>query len=244
MEQKINCIVVDDEPLAKEGVIDLINQFPILNLKGDFSSVKDALHFLTNNPTVQLIFSDINMPGINGLEFKQILNSRQNPVKLVFITAYREFALDGFDLNAIDYLLKPVSLKRFAETINKITAQLKPIDSNIITNVDESFFIKVDGKIIKINISEILFIEGLKDYLFVHTQNDKYLTLLSLKSIEDKLPKSNFLRVHRSFIVNTDKVDGLEGNQILIQKHVIPIGKTQKESVFELLIGNKLWKRG
>jgi DNA-binding LytR/AlgR family response regulator len=239
MERPLDCIVIDDEALAREGIEDYVNKTPQLKLVGSFSNAVEALEHIKTN-SVDVILTDINMPSMNGMEFKKVLNAQGNKTKVVFITAYREYAIDGFELQATDYLLKPVSFVRFSQ----MAQNLYDLHNLSLRQEKDSFFIKVDGKLIKIHIDSILFIEGLKDYVYIHTENEKFLTLMSLKSVEEKLEAIDFCRVHRSYIINKLKVDSIEGNQIHIGSNTIPIGKSMREKVMSQLIGNKLWKRG
>ncbi len=233
---KIDCIVVDDEPLAREGIRKYINRVSYLQYVGDFASALDAYDFLQDYP-VDLIFLDINMPKMSGLDFIRQLD---NPPKVIFTTAYREFALDSYELNAVDYLLKPISFERFYNAVDKVYDTLKAVD---IEQQDEYIFVKVDGVIQKIVLAELLYIEAMKDYVKLYLEDGKMLiTLLSLKQMDNLLP-SAFFRTHRSFVANLDKVDRIEGNMLWITEKQVPVAPQLREQVIEAVTKGKYYKR-
>lgn len=226
-------LVVDDEPLAREGLAGYVKQTPGLTLVGQSQSAPEALQVLQEE-AIDLLLLDINMPQMTGLE---LIRTLSNPPLVILTTAYREYALEGYELNVVDYLLKPISLARFLQAIEKAKARLPQQDGT------KAFFVKQDHKVIRIKFEEVLFVEGLKDYLQIYTEQAKHLVLLSMKQAEAQLPES-FLRTHRSYIVNKAKVDALEGNQVLIGAHKIPIARQHKEAVVQQIIGDNLWSRG
>jgi len=239
---KIKSLVVDDEPLAREGIAEYVSETPFMELVGTCKNALEASEMLKEQP-VDLLLLDIHMPRISGIEF---LRSLSNPPMIIFTTAFREYALEGFELDVLDYLVKPISFQRFLKAANKASEQfeLKQNQQNEdVTLKDYSFFIKSDGKYIRIHFDEVLFIEGLKDYVFIHTQTTRHLTLISLKNVEKLLPEHRFMRVHRSFIVALPFVEQMDGNQLKIREHVIPVSKNLREEVYQKLVGNKLWKR-
>lgn len=239
---KMKSVVVDDEPLAREGIAEYVTETPFLELTGICKNALEASQILQQQ-SVDLLLLDIHMPRISGIEF---LKSLSNPPLIIFTTAYREYALEGFELDVLDYLVKPISFQRFLKAANKAFEQfeMKQVAQNGELSLQEdSFFIKSDGKYIRIHFDEVLFIEGLKDYVFVHTQTAKYLTLISLKNVEKLLPENRFLRVHRSFIAALPYVEQMDGNQLKIKQHIIPVSKNLREVVYQKLVGNKLWKR-
>lgn len=241
MTQVINCLVVDDEPPAREGIAEYVQETPFLSLVGTCKNALEASTVLQSEE-VDLLFLDIQMPKITGLDF---FKSLHNPPLVVFTTAYREYALDGFELDALDYLVKPIAYPRFLKAANKALdfLQQQEKSSSEFQKEDDFFFIKSDGKYLKIFFEDILFLEGLKDYVFIHTSTEKYLTLISLKNAEKELPPADFLRVHRSYIVALDKVEAIEGNQVRIGEQLIPIGKSNREEVLEKVVKGRLWKR-
>lgn len=226
-----SCLVVDDEVLAREGIEAFILQTPFLDHVSSFGSAEPTLHFLKNH-TVDLLFLDIQMPEMTGLE---LIKKIENPPQVIFTTAYREFAIDGFELNAVDYLLKPISYDRFLKAAKKAVAAQSEKRDHI--------FIKSNGMIIKILLDTILYIESAKDYIFIHTTNNKYLTLISLRQIELSLPGSKFMRVHRSYLIALKQVERIEGHQLHIGEQRIPISRPLREEVYKRIIGNRLIER-
>lgn len=234
---KIKCIIVDDEPLAREGLRGYVSEIDFLDLVGEFKNGVEANSFLREN-SIDLMFLDINMPKLSGLEL--IKNLANSPL-IIFTTAYREFAADSYELNGFDYLVKPIPFDRFLKSANRAFEKLSK-EQDL---VSDHFFIKVDGKIIKIAFDEITFIEGMKDYIKVNTtKGETLITLISLKHIQSQLLESEFIRVHRSFIIGRKKVDSIEGNIIHIGKSEVPIAPNLRNEVMEKILGDKLWKRG
>ena len=231
--EKINCIIIDDEPLGRDLVESFAKEISYLNILGIFENPLTALSFLEENP-VDLVFSDIEMPKINGLDF---LRTLENPPVFIFITAYREFALDGFDTGATDYLVKPVRFDRFLKAVQKAKnhIDLKRNSSNL-QNENDKIFIKSEGKIIKILLSEILYIEAQGDYLNVMTTSEIYSTQMTLTSMEDSLQNKKFFRVQRSFILNLDFVRSIHGNMVeLLNGKSISVSVNKKEELCKLL---------
>ncbi len=218
---KISCIIIDDEPSSQNVLKSFINKIDYLDLKHTCNDALEALTYLKTN-TVDLLFLDINMPQLSGISFYKSL---KNPPKVIFTTAYTEYALDGFDVNATDYLLKPFSFDRFLKAVTKIK------DLNIKYN--ETIILKADKKLHQIKVDDILYIESIGDYIKVHI-NQKYLIVYkTLKKIFDELPNSVFKQVHKSFIINKNKLDYIEGNTILIHSNKIPLGQKYKKSFLE-----------
>ena len=240
---KINCIVIDDEPLARKGIKEYIEELDFLNLIGEFDSPIKA-NTLMSTSDVQLIFLDIQMPKITGLDFFKTL---QHPPPVIFTTAYPQYALDGFNLNALDYLVKPISFERFLKAANKAKEyyelRLKNQEIPGKEGSPDHVFIKVDGKLIKILFENILFVEALQNYIAVHTKEKKYISYLTLQSLLEFLPTSGFVKTHKSFIVSVNKVDSIEGNNLQIGQHHIPISRSLKEEVMEKLLGKDFVKR-
>ena len=221
---KIKCIIIDDEPLAAEVVETHLQEFSNIELLGSFTNPLDALQLIENGE-VDAVFIDINMPKMNGLDFIKTLDTRPH---FIITTAYREYAVESFDLDVLDYLVKPIPFTRFLKSINKLSQKFISEQSaeNTPSNTEKSFiFLKVDKKLIKIKFEDIYFIESLKDYIKVFTQTGDYLAHKSLSGITEELPKSQFLRLHRSFTVALDKIQALEGNSVLVADKRIPIGR-------------------
>ncbi len=226
---KIKCIAIDDEPLALKQVAAYIQKIPFLELAGECTSAFEALELL-EQLQVDLMFVDINMPDLNGLEFVKSL--AQKPL-LIFTTAYSEYALEGFKVDALDYLLKPFSFAEFSKAANKAKNQFELLQNapEKLESNDEFLFIKSEYKLLRVNLNDIQFIEGMKEYVRIHIIGQKpIMTLLSMKSLEEKLPSENFMRVHRSYIVNLEKVTTVERMTIVFDdKNRIPISDNYKE---------------
>ena len=236
----INCIVIDDEPLARKGLKEYIADVDFLNLAAEFDNPLQATEFISNGQT-QLLFLDIQMPKITGLDF---FRSLQHPPPVIFTTAYPQYALEGFEVNALDYLVKPVSFDRFLKAVLKGKEYYEVRDKNVAdAAASEYFFIKADNKLVRILFDEVLFVEALQNYVTIHTTGKKYMTYLTFKSVEDYLPGDKFIKVHKSYIISASKVDSIEGNEIKIGQHHIPISRNQKDEVMEKLLRNRFLKR-
>ena len=236
MNQLIKCLVIDDEPLAREGIAGYVEQIPFLELVGTCDSAITASTFIKENK-VDLLFLDIQMPLLNGLDFIKTL---PNPPRVIFITAFSNFAIQGFELNSIDYLLKPVSFDRFLKSANKaydlFNLQWSKTENN--TNNSEFFFVKTDKKFVRINFDDITFIESIKDYVRIYTRTEKHLVLLNMKNIMGQLPHNKFARVHKSFVVSLDKINVIEGNTIKMSNGEVPIGREYKDEINSYLQNN------
>lgn len=225
----IKCIAIDDEPLALRQITEYIKETPFLNLQGAFENAVDALVFFNDNE-VDLIFADIQMPKLNGLDFVKSLKQRPD---VIFTTAYSEYAIDGFHLDALDYLLKPLGYSSFLKGANKALANYKQrsIEEKL-NSTSDHIFIKSEYKIIRIELDKIRYIEGDRGYLRFFLENAKpVMTLLSMKKIEEKLPASKFIRVHRSYIVNLDKISMIERSQIVFDGVRIPVSEQYKDKL-------------
>lgn len=240
----INCVIIDDEPLARKGLREYVADVDFLHLTGEYDNPLKATEMIGRGE-VQLLFLDIQMPKITGLDFMKTL---QRPIPVIFTTAFPQFALDGFELNALDYLVKPISFDRFLKAALKAkeyyeVRQKNDTDRAPAAEVNDHFFIKADNKLIKISFSDILFIEALQNYVVVHTQEKKLITYLTFKSVEEYLPSTQFIKVHKSFIVSAAKVDSIEGNDIRIGQHHVPISRNLKDEVMDKLLKGKFLKR-
>lgn len=234
----LRCIIIDDEPLALDLLEDDISKIPFLTLTHKFQSPFEALPLLKSGQ-VDLIFLDIQMPDITGLEF---LKSLETKPLVIFTTAYDQYALDGYKLDVIDYLLKPIPFDRLLKAAGKAQDYFTARNSTQGTHHSQSdepypdyIFVKSGYDILKINISDILFIEGLKDYVKIFVPPHPILTLMNLKAIVDKLPPNKFIRVHRSYIVAIEKIKAIRKNKIIIDDKEIPIGEHYKEAFFQLI---------
>lgn len=240
----INCIIIDDEPLARKGLKEYISDVDFLQLIGEFDNPLKAADLL-NKGHIQLLFLDIQMPKITGLEFFRTL---QHAPPVIFTTAFPQYALDGFELNALDYLVKPISFDRFLKAALRAREYYEVRKKNETVTAVESapadhFFIKADNKLVKILFDEILFVEALQNYVTLHTTEKKYITYLTFKSVEEYLPSNRFIKVHKSFIVSAAKIDSIEANDIRVGQHHIPISRNLKEEVMERLLKGKFLKR-
>lgn len=231
----ISCIAIDDEPLALKQIAAYIDKTPYLVLIEQFESALKAISFLQENE-VDLMFVDINMPDLSGMDFVKSLN---DPPKVIFTTAYSEYAVDGFRVDAVDYLLKPIGYSDFLKAAEKAKERIKPnvSASTLIESNEEFLFIKSEHKILRINLSDIKYIEGMREYLRIHLQSEKpVMALMSLKKMEEFLPDTSFMRVHRSFIVNLKKITTIERNRIVFDKDVyIPVSE-QYKAAFQIYL--------
>ncbi|MGX5819550.1 LytR/AlgR family response regulator transcription factor [Chitinophaga lutea] len=225
----MKCLALDDEPLALEIIADFAARAPFPMQMVTFENAAHALRYLQQEP-VDLLFLDIKMPDITGIQF---LKSLKHPPMVIFTTAYEEYAIDGFNLDVIDYLLKPIPLERFLKAVTKAeeyrqVSQPKSMETDYI-------FVKTEYKIIKINLEDILYIEALKDYIKIYTHNQPVLTLKSLKAFESRLPKDKFMRVHRSYLVAMNKISSVERNTVMIANQSIPISEGYRDKFYDVI---------
>jgi len=237
----LRCIAVDDEPLALGLVAAFVEKTPFLTLTGRFSSAVEALQII-HQEDIDIIFLDIQMPDLTGIELARVIEKSGTPgPRIIFTTAFNQYALDGFKVDALDYLLKPFNYEEFlrAATRAKTYVELlqKASTANVIETKDEYLFLKVEYQLVRIAYDDILYTEGLKDYVKVHLKSDSkpILSLTSLKALEEKLPTSKFMRVHRSFIVNLDKIGAITRNTIQIGNTTIPVSDQYKETFSQFL---------
>ena len=238
---KIKCIVIDDEPMACKGMQEYIGQVDFLELEGIFEGALQANTFL-NDHSIDLIFLDIEMPRLSGIEF---IRSLKNVPSIIFATAYPEYALEGYELNVADYLVKPIAFPRFLKAVNKVKDQLSSKQSGkpAVTEDTDYFFVKENGKYTKVFYGEVLFAEALQHYVAIHLNSRKLLSYMPLALLESKLPATLFMKVHKSYIVSLQKINAVEGNTVLIQSARIPVSRNTKESLMQKLMENKLLKR-
>lgn len=228
----MRCVIIDDEPLALELLESYINKTPFLTLVGKYSNAIEALEEIKNN-MIDLAFVDIQMPTLNGLEFSKLIGSE---TRIIFTTAFDYYAIDSYKVNALDYLLKPITYPDFLQAANKALNWFK------ITKIQslperESIIVKSDYKHIQIKLNKILYVEGLKDYIkiYIHEQAKPTLTLMSMKSMEELLPPAKFMRVHRSFIVNKNRINAIDRGRIIIGKNIIPVSESYKSTLLQFL---------
>lgn len=240
----IRAIIVDDEPLAIEVLETYVNKLPELILVAKCENAIEANDVLKKHE-VDLMFLDIQMPQLSGIDF---LKSLAKPPFVVFTTAYPDYAVEGFELNAVDYLLKPISFDRFLKAVNKVSDKMsikKSDNTPLVNDYHEEFiFVKADKKLVKVNFNDVLYIEGLKDYVIIKQNSGRLITLQTMKSLEDKMPTSQFRRIHRSYIVNVDKIQAIVGNMVEIMDgnkvKQIPIGNNYKDDLLALVNDNRL----
>ena len=236
----IKTIIVDDEPLALDVLETYIAQLPELELVARCENALEAREVLKEH-NVDLMFLDINMPQLTGIDFVKTLSVKPN---FIFTTAHPYYAVEGFELNAIDYLMKPIPLERFMKAVNKVI-DMQVVETSTPEKKKENFiFVKADKKLIKVNFDDILYIEGLKDYVIIRQKEGRVITLHTMKSLESKLPDHIFKRIHRSYIVNIGAIDAIVGNMIELKeksqvKH-IPIGKNYREDLLKVINKNRL----
>jgi two-component system, LytTR family, response regulator len=227
-QKLIRCVVVDDEPLAAQLISEYVNKTPELELAATFSNPLDALKWLQNNPA-DLLFLDVQMNELTGVQLMKILGGN---IHVILVTAYPEYAVDGFEYNALDYLLKPVSFDRFLVAIRKYHLVHQKTSSIASHRTDEEshLFVKTEYKILRIPYDDILYLQGLRDYVAIHTKEKKILTLQSLRSFEETLPKERFVRIHRSYIISLKQINYVERNRVYIGKTPLPISDSYRES--------------
>lgn len=240
----IHCIAIDDEPLALEKMEDYISKVPFLKLEAKFDNAISAIEFLKEQE-VDLIFLDIQMEGLSGI---QMLEALKVHPKVILTTAYDKFALKGYELDVTDYLLKPIAFERFLKAVDKVyeiiqVKQRMAPHPEVVTKAatrDEFIFVKTEYRLEKITYKDILFIEGMKDYLRIHTADKRIMTLMSFVKMEQIMPSDLFVRVHKSYIVSLEKIQSIERNHIRINEHHIPIGESYRKSFWKMLQSNGL----
>jgi DNA-binding LytR/AlgR family response regulator len=237
MPEKTSCIIVDDEPVAREILLNHLSQIEAVSVVASCKSAIEAFNVI-NGKKVDLIFLDINMPSISGLSFAKSINK---DIKIIFTTAYREYAIEGFDLQAVDYLLKPISFERLLQALNKYIGengqQLRAAPGRAEKEKPDKFVVRSDRKMIKIPYDEIQYIESIGDYVKIHLEGKTVVTRESMTGVEAKLPQSAFLRTHRSFIVAVDHIDSFTSEYIEIGKTQVPVSRSYKDIVMERFDG-------
>lgn len=236
---KLNCLIVDDEPVARNGMEEYVNEVDFLAFAGKCENPVAATSFL-NSSTIDLLLLDIHMPKISGIDF---LKTLKNPPMVIFTTAYSEYALQGYTLDIIDYLMKPVSFDRFLKAVQK-AHDFHLLKHQQTSAHEDYFFIKCDSKYERINFNDVLFIESLQNYVVINTTEKKYITYLTLSAVEEQLPSSQFMKIHKSYLIALNKVKAIEGNEIIIQNgSKVPISRNLKDEVMNRILGNNLLKR-
>lgn len=239
---KLNCVIIEDEPLARNLLVEYVKKVPSLHLIEAFSNPLAAMETLRSAP-VDILFLDVQMPEITGISLLKILKKR--PL-VVLTTAYSQYALEGYELDVADYLLKPITFERFLKSVDKITQRLETVPAVQHSPVEQSstapafIFVKDGTKLVKVKLDEILYIEGLKDYVTIHTDNQKIVTLQRLKALEEQLPSTKFIRIHNSYIVSLDSIEVIQKNEVQIKGVSLPIGDTYRKSFKEFIERNHI----
>ncbi|HZX58461.1 MAG TPA: LytTR family DNA-binding domain-containing protein [Mucilaginibacter sp.] len=241
----IRCLVVDDEPLALHILEDYISKMPFLTLVKATTNPIEALQ-LVQEGGIDLVFLDVQMPELTGIQFLRIANGKS---KVILTTAYSQYALEGYELDVIDYLLKPIAFDRFFKSVQKAQTIIQPSAKQEVkqetSNLQNDFlsdfiFVKTEHKIQKVYLNDILFIEGLKDYISIFTPAERIITLQNMKKMEDALPEKHFIRVHKSYIVSINKIDSIERSRIFIGDKIIPVGDTYRDEFFKIVDGKNI----
>jgi DNA-binding LytR/AlgR family response regulator len=234
---KIKCIVTDDEPFARKGLQGYIEKVDFLELTGVCENAIELNSMLKQQP-VDVLFLDIEMPYMSGIE---LIKNLSQPPKVVFTTAYEKYAMDGYELEVMDYLLKPISFERFLRSANKIYDYFSSQQQASAT--PDYFFVKADNKLEKISVADILFIEAMENYVAIHTKDKKIITHLTLKMAQERLPAADFIQPHKSYLVAINKIDSIEGNVLHIAQYQVPVSKYQKEELLQKILHNRMLKR-
>lgn len=236
---KLNCLIVDDEPLARKGMEEYVKEVEFLQLAGSCENAMKASTYL-NEGRVDLILLDIQMPKLSGIDF---LKTIKNPPLVIFTTAFSEYALESYTLDVIDYLVKPIPFERFLKATQKAFDFYLLKQKAGSETAQNFFFIKCDHKYEKVNYIDVLYVEAMQNYCIIHTADRKLITYITMTGLEEQLPRDRFLKVHKSFIVSVEKVKSLDGNEIVIGSARIPISRSIKDEVVNKIMGNNLFKR-
>lgn len=235
----MKCIIVDDEPIARKGIRKMVEGISQLELLECFNSAEAALQFLKTS-SADLIFLDIQMQGMTGMDLARIIPKH---TLIIFTTAYSEYALDSYEVDAVDYLVKPIDPAKFRKAVNKAITYhsllLEEEEKSVESVEDDYIFVKSDRRYFKVNLKDILFIEGLKDYVIIQMDGQRLITRMTVKTIHELLPQKTFLRINRSYIVNTNHIDSFDNNDVFIKSYEIAIGNSYREEFFQEFMNNK-----
>lgn len=232
-EKNISCIIVDDEFPAREVIETHVSKIPGISIKGSYSNAIDAFNCLREQD-IDLVFLDINMPEISGISFAKSINKN---IKIIFTTAYRDYAVEGFELQAVDYLLKPISFDRLLKAVNNYFEIYSDLNQNEIkiTNINDFMFVRADRRMVKIDFDEIIYLESYGDYLKIHLANEVVVTRETISAIEAKLPRGKFLRIHRSYIIKLESISSFTNEEITINDKALSISRSYKKEVLNIL---------
>ncbi len=238
---KLNCLIIDDEPFARKGLEEYVLEIEFLHCVAACEDALKAASYL-NEQKIDLIYLDIQMPKVSGIEF---LKTLKNPPLTIFTTAYSNYALEGYALDVIDYLMKPITFQRFLKASQKALEffQLKSRAENSSAPAVDYFFVRCDRKFEKVFFRDVSYVEAMQNYVVIHVADRKLITYMTLTSIENQLPKDQFLKVHKSFLISISHVKAIEGDEVLLEQARIPISRSLKEQVIQQILGNSLFKR-
>lgn len=237
--KQLNCLIVDDEPLARKGLKDFAEQLD-LNVVGEAKNAEQAMHYLSKNK-LDILFLDIEMPGMSGIELLESLPSRP---AVIMTTAFQNYALKGFDLEVQDYLLKPISFERFQKGVRKASEYLSyKVKKEMANHSEEHVFLRSEGKLYKLKIEEILYIQALQNYVQCFTKERRYISHITMKAMEEQLPDSLFVRIHKSYLINTLNLGKIDGNEVEVAGQNLPISRNYKESAYKKILKDQLISR-
>ena len=241
MKMKLSCLVIDDEPVARKGLEEYIGEIDFLQRIASCENALKASQYLNEN-TIDLIYLDIHMPKLSGIDF---LKTLRHPPMTIFTTAYTDYAVEGYSLDVIDYLVKPITFERFLKASQKALEHLQLKDRAGHNEADDAdyFFVRCDSKFEKVFFRDLAYVEALQNYAVIHSGGRKLITYITLTSLENQLPKDRFLKVHKSYIVSVPHIQAIEGQEIIIGTARIPISRTLKDDVIQQILGNRLFKR-
>ena len=233
----LSCIIVDDEPLARQGLEKYVEQIDFLDLKATCKNAMQA-NTILQEESIDLLFLDIEMPMLSGIEF---LKTLKKAPAVIFTTAYAKYALEGYEFDVIDYLLKPISFERFLQASNKA---IRLLNHQTVASTDELFiFVKTDKQLVKLRVNDILYIESMQNYILFHTLNEKVISLVPMKNVFELLSKDDFIQIHKSYVVAKDKVESISGNQLSMNGVKLPISTRMRNEVVSSLTGSRLLKK-
>lgn len=238
---KLNCLIIDDEPLARKGLQEYVDEIDFLHRIASCENALKASQFL-NESKVDLLFLDIHMPKVSGIDF---LRALKQPPMTIFTTAYTDYAIEGYALDVIDYLVKPITFERFLRASQKAMEffQLRARAGNNVSSPTDYFFVRCDSKFEKVFFNDVAYVEALQNYAVIHVPGRKLITYITLTGLENQLPKDRFVKVHKSYIVSVSHVQAIEGSEILIGDNRIPISRNLRDDVIQQIMGNRLFKR-
>ncbi len=236
---KLNCLIIDDEPLARKGISEYVREVDFLHAIGECGSAAEAASLMTKHP-VDLLLLDIQMPRLTGIDFLKTLT---HPPMAIITTAYTEYALEGYSLDVIDYLVKPIPFDRFLKAVQKAFDFHSLRQREISTTSPEYFFVKSNGKYERVAFGDILYVESMQNYVIIHLPGQKLIVYMTLAGLEAQLPPNRFMKVHKSFVVSLEQVNSIENNEIIIKQMRIPISRTLKDDVLKRILGDNLLSR-